>query len=132
MASPAISTIAAFSKRLQELPRTLAIRVAAAAAPKLTAAMRATMAARSDAFGDSWIPTKDGAPLKFHERGDLTRVTRYVAIGTKIRVVLSVAWAKFQIGRRPIAPKQGESLPTEYRKALAAATTEQGEAELKQ
>lgn len=88
------------------------------------------MAADTDAFGGAWLPTKNGQPLKFNKRADLLNVTHYVAIGTRIRVRLSVAWAKFQIGRRPITPKQNESLPDAYRKALVETTREQGKAEL--
>ena len=46
------------------------------------------------------------------------RQIRYVAIGTKLRVALGVAYAKFQIGRRPVFPTQGGTLPVEYSRTL--------------
>lgn len=117
-----VSSLTNFSAKLRSLPRVVAIKVAEAAAPALTAAAAATFNASSDAFGGSWMPGEKGQTVTLQKSGSLARTIRYVAIGTKLRVQLGVAYAKYQIGRRPIFPKQGDALPTTYVQALTATT----------
>ena len=44
--------------------------------------------------------------------------SKYVAIGSLLRVALGVAYAKYQVGKRPVFPKQGKPLPQPYVEAL--------------
>jgi hypothetical protein len=117
-----LSTLKSFTASLRELPRTLAIQVAAEAAPALTEAARATFDAGEDAYGVSWMPSASGQSVTLKKSGALAQGIQYVAIGTKLRVKLPVSYAKYQLGRRPAFPRQGEPLPASYVAALKAAT----------
>ncbi len=117
------ASLSKFSKALNELPRVLAQKVAAAAAPDLTTAAQATFDAGADAYGDTWAPGVDGQKITLRKTGALASTVRYVPIGTKLRLALGVRYAKYQVGRRPVTPRQGAPLPVEYTKRLASAVT---------
>ncbi len=119
-----LTTLARFSASLRSLPKTLGQRIATRAAPALTELAISTFRASEDAFGGPWTPAKDGGRVTLSRSGALARYIRYVAIGTKLRVALGVAYAKYQIGRRPIFPRQGDELPVSYRAALERAAKE--------
>lgn len=116
-----ISSLRNFSAALRQLPRVVAQKAAAAAAPALTVAARETFEAGEDAFGIQWAPGADGRRVDLQKSGALARTLVYVAIGTKLRVQLGVPYAKYQIGKRPIFPRQGDELPASYSKALKEA-----------
>lgn len=132
MSSAAFASLAKFSASLREMPRTLAIKVAEAAAPALTDAARATFNAGQDAFGIPWVPLESGEKATLKRSGALAGGITYVAIGTKLRVRLGVSYAKYQLGRRPAFPRQGDPLPTSYVAALREATARVIQAELGQ
>lgn len=113
-----LASLQKFSQRLNELPRSLGNRIATKAAPALTAAARETFSASEDAFGIPWEPGADGGTVTLRKTGALARFIQYVSIGTKVRVALGVAWAKYQVGRRQIFPRQGDPLPKAYVDAL--------------
>lgn len=112
------SSLKKFSEELRRLPRTVAHQVAAEAAPELTKAAEATFNASEDADGNAWLPGEDGKTVKLRKTGALARTIRYVAIGALLRVSLGVAYAKYQIGKRPIFPRQDEPLPESYTHVL--------------
>lgn len=126
-----VASLKNFSAALAELPRVLAQKVAAAAAPALTAVARATYNAGENAFGQTWAPGVDGDRITLHKSGGIARGVFYAAIGTRLRVVLGVPWAKYQIGKRPIFPRQGDTLPTDYLKALTTTTQDVIRAQLR-
>jgi len=111
-------TLARFSQELRRLPRVVAQKVTAAAAPVITDLARATFNASQTAEGIPWAPGADGQRVTLRKSGALARRVHYVGIGTKLRVALGVAYAKFQIGRRPVFPSQGSPLPAAYAEAL--------------
>lgn len=113
-----IASLNNFSAALRRLPRVLAQKIAADAAPEITALAQQTFAAGEDAYGGSWSPGKEGQKITLRKSGSLARYVKYVAIGTKLRVALGVAYAKYQVGRRPVTPRQGEPLPVAYVRAL--------------
>lgn len=118
-------SLAAFSQRLLTLAPRVGIAVAAAVAPALTELALATFSAGENAYGTAWIPREDGGRASLRQSGKLVEGVRYTAIGTKLRVVLGVPYAKYQIGRRPVFPTQGAPLPVAYRallKRVSAAT----------
>lgn len=96
----------------------IAIKITEAAAPVLTAIAMETFDAGESPYGDSWKPGEKGQKITMRKTGDLARYIRYVAIGTKLRVALGVKYAKYQIGRRPVFPRQGGDLPQPYVEAL--------------
>lgn len=108
------SSLAAYSARLLSLGSTVGIAVAAAAAPALTELALRTFNASQNAYGTPWRPKADGARATLRESGALASGVRYTAIGTRLRVVLGVRHARYQIGRRPVFPTQGAPLPTAY------------------
>ncbi len=119
-----LTSLREFSKRLAELPRTVGIKIAASAAPLLTQVARTTFGAGEDAFGIAWLPSAEGKRVSLVKSGGLEAGIYYVAIGTKIRVKLSVPYAKYQIGRRPVFPRQGDPLPPAYVRVLTDTTNE--------
>ena len=108
-----------FSAKLRELSRVVAMRIAAEAAPILSGLVEETTSSSADAFGVSWSPGADGRSVTLRKSGAMLSALRYVAIGTRLRISLTTRYAKFQLGRRPVAPMQGEALPTAYAEALA-------------
>lgn len=111
-------SLSEFAKDLRRLPRVVAIRVAEEAAPALTSLSKETFDASEDAYGRSWPAGKKGKRVTLDKTGALKSHLHYVAIGTRLRVALGVAYAKFQIGRRPVFPKQNGDLPDSYVSAL--------------
>lgn len=107
-----------FAASLRELPRVVGHRVAAACAPVLTALVVDTSDAGADAYGAVWAPGADGQTITLRKSGALLNGVRYVAIGSKLRLALTTRYAKYQVGRRPVTPRQGEALPPAYARAL--------------
>ena len=100
------------------MPRVVALRVAAEAAPKVTELAKQTFDASETPYGEDWAPGKKGQKVTLRKSGDLARYIKYVAIGTKLRVALGVRYAKYQIGKRPVFPRQAGDLPDSYVQAL--------------
>lgn len=126
-----IASLAKFSQDLRRLPRVVAQAVTQAAAPKITELAQKTFNASSDAYGQPWDPGSDGQRVTLRKSGALARRVHYVGIGTKLRVALGVAYAKFQIGRRPVFPRQGQKLPVEYSTTLARTAVDVVRAEMR-
>lgn len=126
----AIATIAKFAEDLRRLPRVVGHRVAEAAAPEITALARRTFDQSATPYGVPWAPANDGAKVTLHRTGALARTVVYVAIGAKLRVKLGVPYAKWQIGKRPIYPRQDSPLPPDYAATLARIAVEVVRAEL--
>lgn len=125
-----IAKLRDFEARLRSLPTVLAQKIAARAADEITALAKQTFAESEDAYGANWAPGHDGKRVTLRKSGGLERGVRYIAIGTKIRAVLGVAYAKYQVGRRPVLPRAGASLPIAYAQALSRITAEMCRAEL--
>jgi hypothetical protein len=113
-----VRSLSKLSADLRRLPRVVAQKVTAAAAPVITDLGRKTFETGEDAYGVGWRPKDDGSKATLRKTGSLFKFVRYVAIGTKLRVALGVPYAKYQIGKRPIFPRQGEALPQAYSRAL--------------
>lgn len=113
-----------FSKRLRTLPLVVAHKIAQAAAPALTAAAQASFAAGETPYGDGWLPSPDGKTVTLRKSGALMSGVRYVAIGTRLRLALTTRYSKYVVGKRPVTPRQGSALPTEYSAALNRAAAE--------
>lgn len=103
-----------FAADLRRLPRVVAHRVATEAAPALTAEARRTFNEGETPYGVPWAPGKKGQKVTLRKSGDLERYVRYVAIGTRLRIALGVFYAKYQIGKRPVFPRQSTELPPSF------------------
>ena len=111
-------SLSEFAQDLRRLPKVVAIRVCEEVAPELTALSKETFSASEDAYGRSWAEGKKHQRVTLRKTGDLASFLKYVATGTKLRVALGVRYAKYQVGRRPVFPRQGGELPDEYVRAL--------------
>ena len=109
-----------FAASLRELPLVVGHRVAKAAAPILTRLVLETSRSSEDAYGAAWAPGESGQVVTLRKSGALLDGVRYVAIGQKLRLALTTKYAKYQVGKRPVAPAQGAPLPPAYAAALAA------------
>jgi hypothetical protein len=107
-----------FAADLRRLPRVVALKVAEAAAPELTDLGKQTFGAGTTPDGRAWAPGKGGKRILLYRTGALEAFIRYVASGAKLRVSIGVPYAKYQIGKRPVYPRQGAPLPPEYVQAL--------------
>lgn len=107
-----------FAQDLRRLPTVVAQKIATASAPMLTELSRATFEAGEDPYGHTWKSGKAGQRVTLLKTGALKGFLRYVAIGTRLRVALGVPYAKYQIGKRPVFPRQGGDLPDSYVQAL--------------
>lgn len=116
-----MSSLSQFANDLRRLPRVVAIRVAEAAAPALTAEAKKTFDAGETPYGVDWTPGTEGQKITLRKSGALERSIKYVPIGAKLRVALGVQYAKYQIGKRPVFPRQDGSLPPSYVAALQRA-----------
>lgn len=119
-----VSSLRKFSDNLRGLSKTLGIEVAQRAASEITALAQSTFAQSEDAYGVPWVPGFDGRDVTLRKSGALASTIRYVAIGTKLRVALGVAYAKYQIGKRPVFPTQDGVLPASYSRTLERVTQE--------
>ncbi len=125
-----IASLTQYAADLRRLPTVAAQRIATEAAVDLTTRLKATFAAGTDAYGGAWTPGADGKRVTLRKSGGLADGLFFVAIGTRIRMRLGVPWAKYQIGRRPVAPKQGAALPTDWVLSLKRIAVEVCKAEL--
>ena len=113
-----MKSLAQFSQDLRRLPRVVAQRVAEESASAITDAAKRTFDASEDPYGEPWALGAKGQVVTLDKTGALAKFVVYVAIGTKLRVSLGVPYAKYQIGKRRVYPRQGEDLPDEYVQAL--------------
>ena len=111
-------SLSQFAADLRRLPRVVAQRVAAEAAPELTKLAEKSFGESETPYGAPWRPGVKGQRVTLDKTGALKRYIHYVALGTKIRVALSVRYAKYQVGKRPVFPKQYGALPPSYMQAL--------------
>lgn len=113
-----LSSLAKLQANLRALPKRLAQEVARRAAPVLTSFAEQSFSGSEDPYGAPWAPGAEGQRITLRETGSLAKFIRYVAIGTKLRVALGVPYAKYQIGKRPVFPRQGAPLPGQYSQAM--------------
>ena len=113
-----VSKLRALEKSIRELPRVVALKVAEKSAAIITSMAEATFGAGENAYGDTWEPGYRGAKVTLRDTGALAAGVKYTAIGTKLRAVLGPRYAKYQVGRRPIFPRNGARLPSAYADAI--------------
>jgi hypothetical protein len=92
--------------------------IARRAAPELTTQALASFDAQRTPYGDPWEPGHDGKDVDLVESGGLRRTLKFEPIGTRMRAVLAVKHARFQVGKRSILPPGGRTLPTSWKVTL--------------
>lgn len=113
-----MKSLSQFANDLRRLPRVVAFRVAEEAAPEITRLGKESFDRGETPYGIDWRPGAEGQKVTLKKTGALERFIRYVAIGSKLRVALGVRYAKYQIGKRSVFPRQGGDLPDSYVQAL--------------
>ena len=112
-----IGKIRALERSIRELPRVVGARVATASAEAITGLAHATFARGANAYGDPWEPGKDGERVTLRKSGRLAQFA-YVSTGTLLRTRLGPPYAKYQVGKRPILPRNGARMPVSYAAAI--------------
>lgn len=87
--------------------------VAAVAAPAVSSLAGDTFDSGRGVYGDPFAPNKDGSTRTLKKSGRLRAQIRFVQIGTKIRCVLGVRYAKYRI-KDGILPRGGAALPVRW------------------
>lgn len=118
-----LETLKNLASAMARLPRVVALKVTEAAAAPITALVTSTFDAGETPYGISWEPGVDGRVVTLRKSGALARGLVYVASGRSLRMRLPVAYAKYQVGRRRVAPAQGSALPKNYSTAIATAAS---------
>lgn len=113
-----MKSLSQFAKDLRRLPTVVAQKIATEAAPAITALAEKSFGGSETPYGAKWPAGKKGQIVTLIKSGALKGYIRYVAIGTRLRVALGVRYAKYQIGKRPVYPKQFGDLPDEYVRTL--------------
>lgn len=114
-----VDSLKRFTAKLRQLPQVAANKIAAASAPEITRLGLETFDAGENPYGVTWAPGVHGDKITLRGKsGKLLDSLKYVAIGTILRVVVGVSYAKYQIGKRPVFPRQSSELPTSYVRAL--------------
>lgn len=116
------SQLRALQERLAKLPATAA-SVATSVAPKVTDDLRAKFDAHESPYGNAWRDGKHG-PVTLYKSGALRSGLSFRAIGTAIRCVLGVAYARYQIFRG-LLPAGGSPLPAQWGKIISDEATKQ-------
>ena len=111
-----LKSLRALSAALKRIGAQTSQRVAARVAPVLTALARAAFAQQQSPFGDAWDPGVDGAPVTLRATGKLLGTLRFAAVGSRVRAVLAVPYARYHIGKRRILPAGG--IPDSWEKAI--------------
>jgi hypothetical protein len=94
-------------------------RIAELGAQALTAELQRDFAAGNDAYGGA-RPDGFHGPVTLVRKGTLRSFLKFAATGRRIRVVLSVPYAKFMIGRFNVLPRGGSAIPFRWAEKLDA------------
>lgn len=96
-----------------------AMRAAERIAPTLTTMAKASFDASETPYGTPWAPGADGQRVTMRRSGALAKGLTFAAVGARVRAVLGVPYAKYQIGRRRILPAGGATVPQSWHDAMA-------------
>ena len=109
-----VRSLKQFSDDLRRLRTSVGHRVARECATAITAIAQGTYQAGTDPYGVPWAPGAEGQSVDLIDTGAMLRGVAYVAIGNKLRVKLTVPYARYQVGKRNVTPAQGAALPVDY------------------
>lgn len=115
-------SLAQLAKDIRRLPRDVSKKVAEECADKITALATKSFEQSKTPYGVAWAPGEQGQTITLHKSGDLAKYIKYVAIAKggsyALRVALGTRYAKYQIGKRPVFPRQDTTLPDDYRAVI--------------
>lgn len=110
-------TLRELNKKLQKLPKRLAQDVAARVAPVITGKAQSAYASGKSVYDEPRPAGVNGNALDLVITGDAQEGVKFNAVGTIVRAVLPVPYAKFLVGKYKILPVGG--LPFAWSKAIA-------------
>lgn len=102
-------------KNIAGLGQVVKNKIAARVAPAITELALASFDRGETPFGDAWPPGHDGRDVDLVESGAMRGTLRFVAIGGRVRCVMGVKWAKYQVGKRKVLPAPGQTMPGPWR-----------------
>lgn len=97
-------TLAKMATLLRSISKVAAQRIAARAAPVITAMAQGAYAGGATVYGDARPAGVHGNALDLHVSGAVQGSVRFTAIGTVLRAVLSTRYAKYLVGKYRILP----------------------------
>ncbi len=100
-------------------------RIAAAAAPDLTSRALGTFSAGQNVYGDAFGQGVTGRPITLVKSGAMRQTIRFVNIGTRVRCVIGVKYAKYHIGRYKMLPPGRSAMPIAWSKGLSKIATKE-------
>lgn len=112
------------SKSLGDLPQVAKIQIAKRGAEAITGLALASFDAGQTPFGDEWPPSREGRDVDLVDSGALRATLRFISIGGRMRAVLGVKHARYQVGKRRVLPAPGQTMPASWRGALADITAD--------
>lgn len=112
-------------RNLGGIPQVVRNRIAARAAGEITELALASFDAGVTPFGDPWLPGFDGRDVDLVRSGSLRSTLRFIAIGGRVRCVMGVRHAKYQVGVRRVLPAPGQTMPASWRAAAARISREE-------
>lgn len=118
-----LSKLSRLASAMRKLPVRLSQQVAAQVAPDLTGLTRAAFDGGRSVYGEARGPGVDGSTLTLRKTGALASKLQFTAIGTRVRAVLSVKYAKYHI-HRGILPSR-HRLPVAWQQAIRDAAEAQ-------
>ena len=119
-------------KNLGNVAQVTRLKIAARVAPAITGLALASFASGEAPTGEPWRPGADGFDVTLVESGSLRAGLRFVAVGARVRAVLGVRYAKYQVGRRRVLPAPGQQMPASWREAAGRISREEIAAHLAQ
>jgi hypothetical protein len=118
------ASLAILAKRLRDVPKVTAQRIAARVAPELTSRAQESFAAGTSVYGDAWPPGA-GGPYDLVDSGNTRKSIKFVSIGTIVRAKLGTPYAKYLVGKYKILPIGSSQMPTAWQEAVGAIAREE-------
>ncbi len=115
-------TLASLTRKLKEMPLTLAASVAGRTAPVLTNKTQTAFTGGQTVYGEARPLGVDGQPLDLQRTGAVARQLRFGSTGTIVRAVLGEKYTKYLIGKYGILPNG--PLPTGWKEGIAQVVKE--------
>lgn len=101
------------NKRLQDMSKQAAERIAAKVASALTTRTQAAYDSGVSVYGDA---RPEG--LSLYKTGEVRKAIGFTSVGTIVRAVLNQPYAKYLIAKYGILPNGNAALPVEWNKAI--------------
>jgi hypothetical protein len=102
-------------KNIAGVGQVVKLAIAARVAPAITELALASFDRGETPYGEAWSPGYDGRDVDLYESGAIRGTLRFISIGGRVRCVMGVKHAKFQVGKRRVLPAPGQTMPASWR-----------------